>query len=45
MIQISLKEGHHRPASETSFQWGFADRPLNSGLAAFSFSGDPDQYC
>ena len=35
MIQIPLKEGHFRPASETSFQWGFADGPLNSGLAAF----------
>ena len=43
MIQISLKAGHHRPASETPFNDG---PTLNTGLVAFlcDFSGDPDHY-
>ena len=27
-IQISLKSGHHRPVSETSFKWRFAGVPM-----------------
>ena len=27
-IRIPLKAGHHRPASETPFQWRFADVPM-----------------
>ena len=39
MVQIALKAGHHRPASETPFKWHFAGGPmkgptLNSGLVA-----------
>ena len=38
-IQIALKAGHYRPASETPFKWRFAREPmndplLNAGLAA-----------
>ena len=27
-IQIALKEGHHEPASEMPFKWGFAGGPM-----------------
>ena len=27
-IQIPLKVGHHRPASEMGFEWCFADVPI-----------------
>ena len=27
-IQITLKAGHHRPASETPFKWRFAGGPM-----------------
>ena len=27
-IQIALKEGHHRPASETLFKWRSAGGPM-----------------
>ena len=48
-IQISLKVGHHRPASETpvngvslACRW----RPtLNAGLVVLRISGGPVQYC
>ena len=33
-IQITLKAGHYRPASETPFKWRFAGRPMNAGLTA-----------
>ena len=26
--QIALKEGHHRPTSETPFKWRFIGRPM-----------------
>ena len=42
---MPLKEGHHWPASETPFKWRFAGVPLNTGLVALLFLGDPDQYC
>ena len=38
-IQITLKAGHHRPASETPFKWGFAGRSLMAKywILAWSF--------
>ena len=27
-MQIALKRGHHGPASETPFEWGFAGGPM-----------------
>ena len=49
-IQISLKAGHHRPASETPFKWRFAGGPMMAQhwLLAWQlcdFSWVPDQYC
>ena len=45
-IQIALKAGHHRPASEThlmAFRWGADDGPtLNDGFGSFEiFQGVP----
>ena len=43
-MQISLKAGHHRPASETplmAFRWRADDGPtLNAGLVVLRISGD-----
>ena len=37
-VQIPLKAGHHRPASETSFKWRADNGPtLNAGLVALRF--------
>ena len=33
-IRITLKAGHHRPASETSFKWRSASEPMMAGLVA-----------
>ena len=43
---MPLKVGHNRHAIETPFQCR-ADNgpPLNAGLVALRFLGDPDQYC
>ena len=29
-IKIPLNAGHHRPASKTSFEWRFTDRPMKA---------------
>ena len=45
-IQISLKAGHHRPASEMAFRWRADDGPtLNAGLVVLRISRDLVQYC
>ena len=45
-IQILLKAGHHRPASETLFAFRADDGPtLNAGLVVLKISRDPVQYC
>ena len=41
---MPLKVGLHRPASEAPLKWRFAGVPLNAGLVALQFLGDPDQY-
>ena len=47
-IQISHKSTHHRPASETPFEWRFAGGPMMAQYWILAWllcdiSGDPDQ--
>ena len=35
MIQIPLKVGHHRPASETPFKWRFAGGPMMAHIVCW----------
>ena len=46
-IEMPLKVGNQWPASQTPFHRWHADNgpPLNAGLVALWFLGDPDQYC
>ena len=44
MIQIALKAGHHRPASETPADDGPTSNAVLVDLQ-FNFLGDLDQYC
>ena len=36
---------HQRNAFEMAFSWRLNGPPLNTGLVAPEFLGDPDQYC
>ena len=40
-VQIPLKAGHHRPASETPFKWRFHHRPASETPFKWRFAGVP----